>query len=317
MEGPDRESCEAVHREAHGHVACALVEVDPRFCKEMMGDNHQLQGGHVVRKDGSEDLGYRNIMVAHVQGNTLIESSNDYRNLNVPLKAKALIAEKVCKFNGRQVKLFLDDNIAAVFDTSLDAVRCALEIQREFLSYKADEANGEWNISFRIGLGAGLPLNERAEFFGETIKLAYRICNIAQPDQVLISSLVYELCEDQIDSNAKEEFLLKVLEPSEEGFITGLFSVIEDNLRSEVFDVEHLAKNIGINRPQLHRKISLLTGKTPDDFVESVRMDKALSLLERGDSNIAEVALEVGYNDPSHFVECFADRFGYHPSEVQ
>lgn len=316
MEGPDKEACEAVHREAHGHIACAIVEVAHGFYHAMMGENHKLEHGHVVRSDGSEDLGYRNVLVAHVQGNTTIESPDDYKHLRVPLKAKRLIQEKIVKFSGRHVKLLMDDNIAGVFDTSLDAVRCALEIQRELLFYKGGiENNEEWNISFRVGLSAGMPLTEHDDFFGETIRLAYRICNIAQPDQVLISSLVYELCDDEIDSNTKEEFLLKILEPSEEAFISNVFSAIESNIQNENFNIELLAKDIGVSRPQLYRKISSLTGKSPNDFVRSVRMEKALSLLKRKAGNISEVALEVGYSNPSYFSKCFTQRFGCSPSE--
>jgi len=45
-------------------------------------------------------------------------------------------------------------------------------------------------------------------------------------------------------------------------------------------------------------------------------MEKALTLLKHKAGNIAQVALEVGYNNPSYFAKCFSEKFGCMPSEI-
>jgi hypothetical protein len=57
MEGPDKETCEAVHREAHGNVACSIVQVEPGFYKLLMGDDQRVEKGHVKFEDGLVTLG--------------------------------------------------------------------------------------------------------------------------------------------------------------------------------------------------------------------------------------------------------------------
>src|SRR5687768_17028111 len=47
MEGPDKESCAAVHREAHGNMACSIVEVNPGWYKLFMGSGHVIEHGQV------------------------------------------------------------------------------------------------------------------------------------------------------------------------------------------------------------------------------------------------------------------------------
>src|SRR5690606_27427382 len=196
MEGPDREACEAVHREAHGLVACTIVEVDPHYYSQLMGADFKLDKGHVLRPDGSQDLGYRNILVANIQGNTEIKTPEEYKSLRVPGDAKRLIVSTVLKYRGRFAAPLRDDNIVAVFDASIDAGRCAMEIQRELLNRINADDNAS-NIVFRIGLSAGQPLTETTDFFEAAVRLAHRICNIASENQVLLSSLIHELCQSE------------------------------------------------------------------------------------------------------------------------
>lgn len=108
--------------------------------------------------------------------------------------------------------------------------------------------------------------------------------------------------------------LVKILTPREQQFITSLFAISEEKLSDDQFTVDILSRNIGMSRPQLYRKIVLLTGKSPNDFIRDLRMDKALSLIKQKAGNVSEIALEVGYNNPSYFARCFHMRYGCTPS---
>jgi AraC-like DNA-binding protein len=72
---------------------------------------------------------------------------------------------------------------------------------------------------------------------------------------------------------------------------------------------------MGVSRPQLYRKTLSLTGRSPIDLISALRMVKAMSLMKSNFGNVSEIALEVGYHNPSYFAKCFQKNFGCPPSE--
>jgi AraC-like DNA-binding protein len=91
--------------------------------------------------------------------------------------------------------------------------------------------------------------------------------------------------------------------------------VAEARLSDKHFTVANLGKEIGMSRPQLYRRILNLTNISPNDLIRELRLKKAESLMRRKDQNISEIALEVGFSNPSYFSKCFYDRFGALPSQ--
>ena len=301
-EGPDKETCQAVHQEAHGNIACALVEVEPGYFKMLMGEGHKVNHGLVQKEDGSLDLGYRFILVVSIRGLTKVAVSNDQHMKRTPDEARKLTTQKITEFKGRLLKLASDDNLIGVFSDAAVAVRCALQIQTNLI-------NGtETGIIFKIGIGGGQPVTKNGEFFVEAVQLSNRLSNIAQEKQILVSSLVKNLCENDGLLSGKS---IKALEELDEDFVSNLLTIIETRLADDGFTIEMLCQHVGLSRPQLYRKITSLTGRAPNDLVRDLRMDKAFTLLKRKSGNISEVALEVGYNNASYFAKCFSEKFGH------
>ena len=85
---------------------------------------------------------------------------------------------------GREVK-HTGDGIMAAFPSAVRAVEAALQVQKEL-------AGGE--VRVRIGLNAGEPISEDDDLFGTAVQLAARICDRAEPGQVLVSRVVADLC---------------------------------------------------------------------------------------------------------------------------
>jgi class 3 adenylate cyclase len=85
---------------------------------------------------------------------------------------------------GREVK-HTGDGIMAAFPSAVRAVEAALQVQR-------DLAGGE--VRVRMGLNAGEPIAEENDLFGTAVQLAARICDRAEPGQVLVSRVVADLC---------------------------------------------------------------------------------------------------------------------------
>jgi AraC-like DNA-binding protein len=308
MEGPDRESCEAVHREAHGNIACALTEVEGGFYGIMMGQKQKIDEGHVQYADGSVDLGYRNILVASVYAITSATSFEELSTLCTPRRARQLISKKISEFKGREVKWDTDDNLIGVFNDPAGAVKCAIAIQNLLIEPGVTEPN----IFLKLGLSASQPVDEKGDFFTNAIKLAHRLSIIAPQNQIFISSLLSQLCKDQPFLNGLPS--VKMLTASEEAFVLKLLSIAEAKLSDCNFSLDNLSNEACVSRPQLYRKITALTGRSPNDFMRALRMDKALILLKHKSANISEIAYEVGFNTPSYFTKCFLEKFGCTPS---
>lgn len=314
MEGPDKESCAAVHREAHGNVACSIMEVEVGFYKLFMGEGHRVEQGHVKTQNGKPDSGIRNILAISIHGTTTLTQQSQYRSLKTPHKAKELVLSIFSQFHGRQSAWLGDDSLVAVFDFCTDAVQCALHVQQELDKRKSSSENDEWNILFKMGLSAGQPLTEKGDLFSEATTLARRLCNVARSSELVISTRVQDYCNlQELIGHLSQT---RTLTHREEVFITELYSISEEKLSDEKFSIDILSRNIGMSRPQLYRKIVSLTGMSPNDFIRDLRMNKALSLIRRKAGNISEIALEVGYNNPSYFAKCFQTRYGCTPSRA-
>jgi AraC-like DNA-binding protein len=307
-EGPDAKTCELVHQLAHGHIACAMTEVEAGMYKLFMGENQQVDHGLVKKQDGSVDLGYRNILVASIRSVTIAKDSKELPLLQVPQWAKMVARQSISKFHGREVKWDADDSLIGVFNDATEAVACGCQIQRELL-----DSIHEPHVVFKIGISADQPLTKDGEFFTKAIKLAHRLSNTSENNQILISSLVKKLIKE---GDALASSNVKHLDPNEEQFVSHLLDITDQNLSNNSFSIESLCKDIGVSRPQLYRKITSITGRAPNDFLRDMRMEKALTLLKHKAGNIAQVALEVGYNNPSYFAKCFSEKFGCMPSEI-
>ncbi len=100
-------------------------------------------------------------------------------------------------------------------------------------------------------------------------------------------------------------------------FLLRAFEIVNKNIAATTFGVEALAELLHISRSVLHRKITSLTGESPGELVRRIRLKKASQLIEQNFGNIAEISLEVGFNNPSQFARSFHKQFGVSPSAYQ
>jgi signal transduction histidine kinase/DNA-binding response OmpR family regulator len=115
----------------------------------------------------------------------------------------------------------------------------------------------------------------------------------------------------QVDVKASE---LKIT-PLDTKFIENAIKCVEKNVSSPDFSVEHLGRELGISRAYLYKKIVALTGKSPLEFIRSIRLQHAAQLLERSQLTVAEIAYQVGFNNPKYFSRYFKEEFNMLPSQ--
>ena len=102
---------------------------------------------------------------------------------------------------------------------------------------------------------------------------------------------------------------------ADERFLRRCREVIDENLDNDDFTVEIFAKEVGLSRAQLHRKLKAITDIAPRDLLRAQRLKRAAHLLDGRYGNVTEVAYAVGFKSLSHFARSFREQYGVSPSE--
>lgn len=103
----------------------------------------------------------------------------------------------------------------------------------------------------------------------------------------------------------------------DELFMQKTLDYIEQHHTDPDMNIDHIASFAGVSRSSFFKKLKSLSGLAPADFVREFRIQKAVQLLEAGETNISQIAFNIGLNDTKHFSKCFKHRFGYNPSEYR
>ena len=192
-EAPNAEAAIQVHREAHGLVADKLIEVQPELVESFMGASTSNPAGAVVIPGGdvdARDPGIRTVMFTDiVESTSMTQKLGDDAAMEFLQVHDTIVRDALKTCHGREVK-HTGDGIMASFLSAAAAVRCAAQIQRDLAKRDDDGVP----VKVRIGGAAGEPVEKDQDIFGSTVQLAARLCSHAQPEQILVSNVVAELC---------------------------------------------------------------------------------------------------------------------------
>jgi class 3 adenylate cyclase len=192
---PNAEAAACVHREAHGMLAEKIIEVEPDVAEVFLGGTETNSAGAVLLPGGGADArdpGIRTIMFTDVvNSTTLTQSLGDEAALAILGVHDTIVRAALSGLGGREVK-HTGDGIMASFVSPASAIKCAIQIQREL--DKHAKANPGRSLKVRVGAAAGEPVEQHNDLFGSTVQLASRLCAHAQPEQILVSNAIAELC---------------------------------------------------------------------------------------------------------------------------
>jgi len=192
---PSAEAAEQVHREAHGLMPDKIIEIQPELAEGFLGGVETNAAGAAVFPGGgadARDSGIRTILFTDVvNSTTLTQSLGDEAALAILGVHDTIVRDALSALGGREVK-HTGDGIMASFVSAAGAVRCAIQIQREL--EKHAQANPERPLKVRVGAAAGEPVEQNNDLFGSTVQLAARLCAHAQPEQILVSNAIPDLC---------------------------------------------------------------------------------------------------------------------------
>lgn len=192
---PNAEAAEQVHREAHGMMAEKIIEVQPELAESFLGGVDTNAAGAVIFPGGGADArdpGIRTVLFTDVVNSiSLTQSLGDEAALAILGVHDTIVRAALDDLGGREIK-HTGDGIMASFVSVAAAVRCAIQIQREL--EKHAQKNSKHALKVRVGAAVGEPVEQNNDLFGSTVQLAARLCAHAQPDQILVSNAIAELC---------------------------------------------------------------------------------------------------------------------------
>ncbi len=191
VEAPSAEAASAVHREAHGVVANEIIEVDHQSVEQFLG---RIADTPTAKDPTSTDTvpSLRTILFSDMEESTaLTQRVGDDGMMAVLRIHNTVIRDALGACSGTEVK-HTGDGIMASFASASRALECAITAQKAFSSHNKQAPDQP--VQVRIGLTAGEPVMEHQDLFGAAVQLAKRICDQAQPGQILVGNVVRELC---------------------------------------------------------------------------------------------------------------------------
>ena len=131
------------------------------------------------------------ILAADISGySRLMAMDEEGTHARVKRHRRELIDPTIIEHHGRLVKS-TGDGFLAMFDSPVEAVRCAIVIQQSMVGRNAALARDQW-IQYRIGVNLGDVIVEPEDIYGDGVNIAARLEGIADPGDVFISGGVYE-----------------------------------------------------------------------------------------------------------------------------
>ncbi len=150
-------------------------------------------------------------------------------------------------------------------------------------------------------------------------------------DAYVEKPFIMELLDTQIKSILKNRKVLKnkfskelIVKPADIT-ITPLnvivlkkaMAIVEKHISDGEFGTSEFAREMGMSRSRLHRKLKALTTQSSSEFIQSIRLKRAADLINDSQLSMEEISLNVGFNSPAYFTKCYKKYFGKTPTEYK
>jgi adenylate cyclase len=130
------------------------------------------------------------VLCADVHGYSRLMEADEAGTLGTLRRYRTAIAGLVARHDGRIVNTW-GDAVIAEFASVVEAVQCAVEIQREISSQDPDPPQAD-RMRFRIGINLGDVMVEGSDIYGDGVNIAARLQELAEPGGIVVSSTVYD-----------------------------------------------------------------------------------------------------------------------------
>lgn len=295
VEGPDKESCARVHQEAHGNIACNILEITESDFSALLANKPKDSLDFTLNQDGTFDTGNRALLAVD-----LVAMPDNYR------AARQMVMDVLRKYEGKSGESF-ENRLFGLFDSCSSAVEAGLVIGKVI-------SGAGVPVEVRMGVDVGPPLKQQGNFFEDVCKTAEQFAFISRNGEVTISARVEQARHGDGKSRSAS---IRVIGPAEEKFLSQVMGCIHGIWNKGEITIEDFGRELAMSRSQLGRRLKSLAGLSPNDFIKEFRLRRAVEMMEGRCLNIAEITMAIGFTNPSYFAKCFRQRFGRAPSDFK
>lgn len=195
---PTAGALKELHAQAHGNIPGDIMEVDLDDVRAFLGRTTDPESGETAGVEVPftvvTDSPFRVIMFTDLQHSTAMTVALGDRRAVELLTIHDEITRDTVGANGGAVVKHTGDGFMCAFPTVAESVRTAIVLQQAFARH--NELNPDQQLHVRVGLNAGYPVEHNQDLFGLTVNMAARVVDRAEPDQILATGIIRELCED-------------------------------------------------------------------------------------------------------------------------
>jgi len=137
------------------------------------------------------------ILSADVKGYSLLLADDESFTIKTLKEYREIMSNCIKQHNGRVVDS-PGDNLLAEFSSVVDAVQCAVEIQKK-LKKENERLVADKRLNFRIGVNIGDIVQDGDHIYGSGVNVAARIEGISNPGGICISRSAYDQVKDKLD----------------------------------------------------------------------------------------------------------------------
>src|SRR6516162_3998612 len=197
--GTRRTQSNAYHRPQADHHRLSRAYADAHGTGSSRTLRHRPAPGRPAGMSGERaERRLAAILAADVAGYSRLMGEDEEGTLAALRAVRRELADpKIAEHRGRIVKT-TGDGLLAEFASVVDAVRCAVELQREMITRNAAEP-AERRIEFRMGINVGDVIIEDGDIFGDGVNIAARLEALAEPGGICLSAAAHEQVRHRLD----------------------------------------------------------------------------------------------------------------------
>jgi adenylate cyclase len=137
------------------------------------------------------------IMSADIKGYSILMADDEVFTIKMLNEYRSIMSNCIGQYNGRVVDS-PGDNVLAEFASAVDALQCAVEIQKK-LKKENDRLVESKRLEFRIGVNIGDVIQDSNRIYGDGVNVASRIEGLAEPGGVCLSKSAYDQIKKKLD----------------------------------------------------------------------------------------------------------------------
>ena len=106
-----------------------------------------------------------------------------------------------------------------------------------------------------------------------------------------------------------------ITDEADQRFCEKVEIIVNRHMDESDFNIDTLAAMLKMGRTKFYGKMKDLTGMSPNNYLQTKRLERAAELLIEGDLNVTEISYKVGFQTPTYFYKCFKEKYGVPPSK--